>query len=90
MKGYQACPICIGDRSSFGIRGTISFKGHQRYLLENYVWHRSRLHDGKVEHMAPLVIMNGYEILKQLDSLEFRVMSKHSSLKDKKRKSALN
>ncbi|KAA0053370.1 CACTA en-spm transposon protein [Cucumis melo var. makuwa] len=44
-KGYGACPICMGDRSSFGIRGRISFMGHRRYLP---VWRRSRLHDGKV------------------------------------------
>ncbi|KAA0048107.1 uncharacterized protein E6C27_scaffold385G001860 [Cucumis melo var. makuwa] len=31
-KGYQSCPICMGDRSSFGIRGRISFMGHRRYL----------------------------------------------------------
>ncbi|TYK01284.1 uncharacterized protein E5676_scaffold49G00750 [Cucumis melo var. makuwa] len=54
-KGYQICPICIGDRSSFGIRGRISFMGHRRYLLENHVWRRFRLHDGKVEHRASSV-----------------------------------
>ncbi|KAL0533744.1 hypothetical protein IC582_027787 [Cucumis melo] len=62
-KGYQICPICIGDRSSFGIRGRISFMGHRRYLLENHVWRRFRLHDGKVEHRASSVVMNGHEIL---------------------------
>ncbi|KAA0062809.1 Cysteine-rich RLK (RECEPTOR-like protein kinase) 8 [Cucumis melo var. makuwa] len=48
-KGYQACPICMGDRSSFGIRGRISFIGldviFQRttcgvkigYMIERYV-----------------------------------------------------
>ncbi|KAA0051316.1 uncharacterized protein E6C27_scaffold55G00290 [Cucumis melo var. makuwa] len=51
-KGYQACLICMDDRSSFGIRGRISFMGHKRYLLENHRWRRSRLHDGKVEHRA--------------------------------------
>ncbi|KAA0040340.1 hypothetical protein E6C27_scaffold460G00450 [Cucumis melo var. makuwa] len=54
-KGYQACPICMGDRSSFGIRGRISFMGHRRYLPQNHVWHKSRLHDGKVERKAPPV-----------------------------------
>ncbi|KAL0546349.1 hypothetical protein IC582_016257 [Cucumis melo] len=90
MKGYQACPICMGDRSSFGIRGRISFMGHRRYLLQNHVWRRSRLHDGKVERKAPPVVMNGDEILEQLDQLEFPVMSKHPSIQDKKRKRALN
>ncbi|KAA0055858.1 CACTA en-spm transposon protein [Cucumis melo var. makuwa] len=89
-KGYQACPICMGDRSSFGIRGRISFMGHRHYLPENHVWRRSRLHDGKVECRAPPVVMNGHEILEQLDQLEFPVMSKHSSIQDKKRKRALN
>ncbi|KAA0049662.1 uncharacterized protein E5676_scaffold5066G00120 [Cucumis melo var. makuwa] len=51
-KEYQACPICMGDRSSFGIRGRISLMGHRHYLLENHVWRRSRLHDEKVEHRA--------------------------------------
>ncbi|TYJ97500.1 uncharacterized protein E5676_scaffold85G00050 [Cucumis melo var. makuwa] len=73
-KGYQACPICMGDRSSFRIRGRISFIGHICHLLENHVWRRSRLHDGKVERRAPLVVMNEHEILEQLDQLEFPVM----------------
>ncbi|KAA0032142.1 uncharacterized protein E5676_scaffold186G00260 [Cucumis melo var. makuwa] len=89
-KGYQACPICMGDRSSFEIRGRISFMKHRRYLLENHVWRRSRLHDGKVERKAPPVVMNGHEILKQLDQLKFPVMSKHPSIQDKKKKRALN
>ncbi|KAL0555887.1 hypothetical protein IC582_004388 [Cucumis melo] len=66
-KGYQACPICMGDRSSFGVRGRISFMGHRRYLPQNHMWRRSRLHDGKVERKAPPVVMNGHEILEQLD-----------------------
>ncbi|KAA0066295.1 uncharacterized protein E5676_scaffold602G001710 [Cucumis melo var. makuwa] len=89
-KGYQACPICMGDRSSFGIRGRISFMGHRRYLPQNHVWRRSRLHYGKVERKAPPVVMNGHEILEQLDQLEFPIMSKHPSIQDKKRKRALN
>ncbi|TYK16523.1 hypothetical protein E5676_scaffold21G003360 [Cucumis melo var. makuwa] len=78
-KGYQACPLCMGDKSYFRSRGRISFMGHRRYLPENHVWHRSRLHDGKVERRAPPMVMNGHEILKQLDQLEFPVMSKHPS-----------
>ncbi|KAA0038180.1 hypothetical protein E6C27_scaffold270G00090 [Cucumis melo var. makuwa] len=65
-KRYQASPICMGDRSSFGIRGRISFMGHRRYLPDNHVWRRSRLHNGKVERRAPPVVMNGHEILEQL------------------------
>ncbi|KAL0559454.1 hypothetical protein IC582_004065 [Cucumis melo] len=64
--------------------------GHRRYLPQNHVWRRSRLHDGKVEYKAPPVVMNGHEILEQLDHLEFPVMSKHPSIQDKKRKRALN
>ena len=80
----------MSDRSSFEIRGRISFMRHRCYLLENHVWCRSRLYDGKVERKAPPVIMNGHEILEQLDQLEFPVMSKHPSIQDKKRKRALN
>ncbi|KAA0056223.1 uncharacterized protein E5676_scaffold460G00110 [Cucumis melo var. makuwa] len=47
-KGYQACPICKKDISSFGIRGKISFIGHRRYLPENRSWRRSKQHDGKL------------------------------------------
>ena len=36
------------------------------------------------------MVMNRHEILKQLDSLEFPVMSKHPSVKDNKRKRAPN
>ncbi|KAA0050362.1 uncharacterized protein E6C27_scaffold88G00940 [Cucumis melo var. makuwa] len=63
--------------------------GHRRYLPQNHVWRRSRLHDGKVERKAPPVVMNGHEIL-ELDQLDFPVMSKHSSIQDKKIKRALN
>ncbi|TYK14781.1 uncharacterized protein E5676_scaffold1610G00210 [Cucumis melo var. makuwa] len=66
-KRYQTSPICMGDRSSFGIRGRISFMGHRQYLPDNHVWRRSRLHDGKVERRAPPVVMNGHEILEQLE-----------------------
>ncbi|KAA0064176.1 CACTA transposable element [Cucumis melo var. makuwa] len=79
-KGCQACPICMGDRSSFGIRGRISFMGHRCYLPENHMWRRSRLHDGKVECKVPPLVINGHEILEQLDRLEFPVMSKHPSI----------
>ena len=58
-KGYQACPICMGDRSLFGIQGRISFMGHRRYLPENHVWRRRRLHDGKIECRTSSVVMNG-------------------------------
>ena len=89
-KEYQACLICTRDRPSFEIRRKISFMGHRRYLSVNHVWRRSKLHNGKVELKAPPVVMNGHEILEQLDLLEFQVMSKHLSLKDKKRKRALS
>ncbi|TYJ99654.1 uncharacterized protein E5676_scaffold562G00330 [Cucumis melo var. makuwa] len=88
-KGYQACLICIRDRSSLRIKGKISFMEHRRYLQGNHIWRRSKLHEGKVERRAPLVVMNGHEIL-ELDLLKFLVMSEHSSLKDKKRKRVLN
>ena len=78
------------DRSSFKIRGKISFMGHRCYLAENHVWRRSKLHDEKVERRAPSVVIYEHEILEHLDLLEFPVMSKHPSLKDKKRKRALN
>ena len=54
------------------------------------MWHRSRVHDGKIERRAPSVVINEQEILEQLDQLEFPVMSKHPSIQDKKRKRALN
>ncbi|TYJ96610.1 gamma-aminobutyrate transaminase POP2 [Cucumis melo var. makuwa] len=66
-KGYQAYPIRMSNRSSFRIRGRISFMGHRRYLSENHVWRRSRLQDEKVERRAPPMVMNGHEILEQLD-----------------------
>ncbi|KAA0049894.1 receptor-like protein kinase FERONIA [Cucumis melo var. makuwa] len=55
-----------------------------------FMHHRSKLHDGSVERRPPPVILNEHDILEQIDSLEFPMMSKHSSLKDKKRKRPLN
>ncbi|KAA0025886.1 uncharacterized protein E6C27_scaffold34G001730 [Cucumis melo var. makuwa] len=54
------------------------------------MWHRSRLHDVKVERMPPPMVMNGHEMLEQLAQFEFSVISKHPSLKDKKRNRAPN
>ena len=53
------------------------------------MWCRSRLHDGKVERRALPVVMNEHEILEQLDQLEFLVMSKDPSVKDKKERELL-
>ncbi|TYK28900.1 uncharacterized protein E5676_scaffold2406G00230 [Cucumis melo var. makuwa] len=69
-KGYQACPTCKEDRSSFK-RGKISFIGHRRYLPSNHSWHKSKQHDGKLEHRPPPIVTNGDEILKQVTSLNF-------------------
>ena len=74
------------DKSSFGIRAKISYMKHEHYLPDNHVWHRSKLHDGSVERRSRPAVLNGHDILEQLDFLEFLVMSKHPSLKDKKRK----
>ncbi|TYJ99937.1 uncharacterized protein E5676_scaffold701G00680 [Cucumis melo var. makuwa] len=61
-KGYQAYPICMGERSSSGIRGRISFMGHRRYLLENHMRRRSRLHDGKEEkRLFHWYILNNFD-----------------------------
>lgn len=35
-KGYETCPICMKDKSSFKIRGKISFMGHLCYFPENH------------------------------------------------------
>ena len=53
----------MGDGLLFEIRGRISFMEHRCYHLENHVWCRSRLHDGKVEHRTPQMVMNVHEIL---------------------------
>ena len=66
-KGYQACLICMGDRTTVRIREKIAFIGDRRYLPDNHVWRRSRLHDGKVERTTPPMIMNDQETLEQLD-----------------------
>ena len=76
--------MCMRDRSSFGIRENITFMGHRWYLPDNCVWRRSKIHDEKVELKSSSVVMNDHEIL-ELDSLEFPIMSKHHSLKDRKR-----
>jgi len=89
-KGYQACPICKEDTSSFELRGKICFMGHRRYLPENHNWRRSKQYDGKVEHRPPPVIMDGEEILQQVNLLNFPVLSKHPNKCDKKRKRSLN
>ena len=74
----------MGDNSSFEIRGKMAFMGHRRYLPENHIWHRSKLRDGELEHRPPQVAMNENDILEQLDSLNFSVMSKHPFLKIRK------
>ena len=80
----------MGDKSSFEIREKIVFMGHQHYLPDNHVLRRSKLHNGIVERRPRLIILNGHDILEQLNSLEFPMMIKHPSLKDKERKRAMN
>ena len=77
----------MGDRSSFGIRKKISFMEHRRYLPENHVWKTIRLHNGKVERRVALVEMNRHEVIEQVDQLEFLVLNKHPTLKEKKESS---
>lgn len=64
--------------------------GHRRYLPKNHNWRRSKQYDGKVEHRPPPVIMDGEEILQQVNLLNFPVLSKHPNKRDKKRKRSLN
>ncbi|TYK02183.1 uncharacterized protein E5676_scaffold388G00830 [Cucumis melo var. makuwa] len=47
----------------------------RRYLLDNHVWRRNKLHDGSVERRPPPIVLNGHDILGQVDFLEFQVMS---------------
>ncbi|XP_022158896.1 uncharacterized protein LOC111025354 [Momordica charantia] len=85
-KGYQACPICKEDTSSFRIRGKISFMGHRCYLPEMHSWRRSKCHDGKIERRLPPAIMDGDEILHEVTYLKFPPFGKHPSNAKKKRK----
>lgn len=78
-KVNQVCPTCKEDRSLFKIRGKISFMGHRRYLPSNHSWHKSKQHDGKLEHRPPPIVRNGDETLEQVNPLNFSVLSKHPS-----------
>ncbi|KAL0553710.1 hypothetical protein IC582_007613 [Cucumis melo] len=89
-KGYQACPTCKEDTSLFGIKGKISFMGHRRYLPSDHIWCRSRQHDGKPERRPPPIVMSGDEILEQINSINFPVLSKHPLKTNKKRKRTIN
>ncbi|KAA0047908.1 gamma-aminobutyrate transaminase POP2 [Cucumis melo var. makuwa] len=44
----------------------------RRYLLDNHVWRRNKLHDGSVERRPPPIVLNGHDILGQVDFLEFQ------------------
>ncbi|KAA0056292.1 CACTA en-spm transposon protein [Cucumis melo var. makuwa] len=70
---------------TFRVRGV---RRDIRHVL--YAWVIDRPSGYEVERKAPPVVMNGHEILEQLDQLEFPVMSKHPSIQDKKRKRLLN
>ena len=64
--------------------------GHRRYLPNNHNWHRSKQHDGKLERRPPPIVMNGDEILEQVNAIDFPVLSKRPSKRDKKRKRTIN
>ncbi|KAA0055007.1 uncharacterized protein E6C27_scaffold43052G001590 [Cucumis melo var. makuwa] len=49
--------------------------GHRHYLLSNHSWHKSKQHDGKLERRPPPNVMNGDEILEQVNSLNFLVLN---------------
>ena len=61
IKGYQACPICMKDKSSFRIRGKIAYMGFWLYLPDNHVWRRSKLHDGSLKrNLASCTVWTWY------------------------------
>ena len=78
-KGYQESPTCKEDRSSLKIKGKLPFMGHRCYLPSTHNWRKSKKHNGKLERIPSLVVMNGDEIVEQVNSLNFAILNKHPS-----------
>ncbi|KAL4030980.1 hypothetical protein IC575_009235 [Cucumis melo] len=85
-KGYKACPVCNVDTSSMRLKSKICYMGHRRYLPLTHVWRKSRQHDGKQELRASPNILSGQDIINQLNSISFPLLSKNPTRRDIKRK----
>ena len=59
---------------------------HRDFLPSDHSWRRSRQHDKKSKLKPPPIVMCGEEILQQIDSINFLVLSKHPSKMNKKKK----
>ncbi|KAA0037823.1 uncharacterized protein E5676_scaffold236G00710 [Cucumis melo var. makuwa] len=69
--------VCIGRSSSIWHIVQLVVSLDTRLVLFNgrKSHTRSKLHDGSVEHRPPLVVLIGHDILEQVDSIEFPVIS---------------
>ncbi|CAM8978092.1 unnamed protein product [Rhodiola kirilowii] len=81
-KGYKACPICLDDVDAAHLSGRMVYQGHHRWLDRDHRWRQAAdKFDGLVELRNPPPSLSGHEIMDEIFSHEFPVLSLHPNSK---------
>ncbi|XP_042486512.1 uncharacterized protein LOC122066739 [Macadamia integrifolia] len=92
-KGALACPCCNKDTSSRWLKygGKHCYLGHRRFLPSDHRFRRDRrTFDGHEEHKGQPEPLSGYEVLEQLEGVQFPPFGRDDDgKKGRKRKRSL-
>lgn len=81
VKGYKACPICLDELTSEHICGRIVYEGHRKWLHQDHPWRLSKAFNGKEEFGGRPYRKSGDEILEDVRSNVYPILSQHEDLK---------
>ena len=76
-SGHRACPYCMEDSQAFSLkhgRKTTWFDCHRRFLNRNHRFRRDKKNfiKNRTEHSGPPSILNGEQILDNLEQFEYK------------------
>lgn len=81
-KGYRACPICLDAIDAVHLGGTMCYQGHRRWLDKDHAWRRaSDKFNGSFEFREAPSVINGCDVLSQINCHDFPVLSMHPQFK---------
>ncbi|CAM8922407.1 unnamed protein product [Rhodiola kirilowii] len=81
-KGYKACPICLDCVDTEHLYGRMVYQGHRRWVDRDHRWRQAAdKFDGTVELRNPPPTLSGHDIMTEVFSHEFPVLSLHPMFK---------
>ncbi|CAM8892483.1 unnamed protein product [Rhodiola kirilowii] len=81
-KGYKAFPICFDGVDAEHLSGRMVYQGHRRWLNRDHRWRQAAdKFDGTVELRNPPPSFSDHEIMDEIFSPEFQVLSLHPNFK---------